>query len=161
MIKIAAIAAGALIVVSCGGPKVQNNGNPNQAGPSQKIHLIWKGTEWKVKLNGGPEENPKTATTKLDSGVGPTMFEVNIEGGGPNPPTFKESGGLSVWAGDKSSPQSGVDSTQILGPVVTKQGKLVFWDLNQGDAVTLSYSLHFNEAGVPSVDPIIKNGGGG
>ena len=34
---------------------------------------------------------------------------------------------------------------------------LIFWDLNQGDAVTLNYSLQFNSG--PSVDPIIDNGG--
>lgn len=84
------------------------------------------------------------------------MFEVDIQG---NPSvSFKDPDGLSVWTGSKSSPQSGINSTQILGPVVTKNGKqLIFWDLNQGDAVTLNYSLQFDSG--PPVDPIIENGG--
>jgi hypothetical protein len=111
-----------------------------------------------VKLNGGGEENPNAATTHLGTGTGPTMFVVDIQGS--STATFKDPGGLSVWTGSKSTPQAGINSTQILGPIITKQGKLVFWDLNQGSSVTLNYSLHFNENGVPSVDPIIDNGGG-
>ena len=84
------------------------------------------------------------------------MFVVDIAGH----PTasFKDPGGLTVWTGSKSAPQQGINSTQILGPVITKDGKLVFFDLNQGNPVTLNYALHFNN-GVPSVDPIIDNGG--
>jgi hypothetical protein len=110
-----------------------------------------------VKLNGGGEENPDTATTTLTKGTGPTMFEVDIQGS--TTVSFKDQDALSVWTGSKSAPQAGINSTQILGPIITKQGKLVFWDLNQGDRVILNYSLHFNN-GVPSVDPIIDNGGG-
>ena len=157
---IATIATAALLVAGCGAPKVQGGGNPKQQGPVQKVHLIWKGTEWKVKLNNDPQEkDPKTAKTTLSQGTGPTMFVVDIQNSAPA--TFKDPGGLAVWTGSKSAPQSGINSTEILGPVVTKQGKeLVFWDLNQGGPVTLNYGLYFNENGVPPVDPIIDNGGG-
>lgn len=157
MKAIVVIFAATLTLAGCG-QKMRGNGNPAQPGPTQKIHLVWKGSEWKVKLNGGNEQNPKTATTKLNEGVGPTMFEVDIQGS--TSASFKDPGGLSVWTGDKSVPQSGISSTQILGPVVSKNGKqLTFWDLNQGDPVILNYSLYFDSG--PSVDPIIDNGGGG
>ena len=85
------------------------------------------------------------------------MFVVDILGN--SGASFKDPDGLSVWPGSKSIPQSGVNSTQILGPIVTKNGKeLVFYDLDEGDAITLNYSLHFDN-GTPSVDPIISNGG--
>lgn len=162
---IAVVAAGALLVAGCGAPKVRSNGNPKNPGPTQKIHLVWKQStnSWKVKLkDGGAEEDPKTAKTLIPYDTGPTMFEVDIEGSAPA--TFKDSDALSVWTGSKSSPQSGIKSTQILGPIVftdkNKKQKLIFWDLNQGDAVTLNYGIQFNESGVPPVDPIIDNGGG-
>ncbi len=159
---IATVTVAALLVAGCGGPKMRTSGNPKQQGPTQTVQLKWKGTEWKVKLNGGPEENPKTAETKLTANVtGPTMFVVDIDG---STATFKDPGGLTVWEGSKLTPQPGINSTQILGPIVftDKHNKqtLVFWDLNQGGPVKLNYSLHFNEPGVPSVDPIIDNGGG-
>lgn len=149
-----------LLLAACGGPKVQPGGNPNpvQPGPDQKVHLVWKQAtnEWKVKLNGGGEENPSTAKVALAKGIGPTKFEVDIQG---STVSFKDPGGLSVWTGDKSVPHSGINSSQILGPVVTKNGKqLIFWDLNQGDPVVLNYSLFFDSG--PPVDPIIDNGGG-
>ena len=111
-----------------------------------------------VKLNNGPEVKPALAKTTLAKGTGPTKFIVDIT----NYPTatFKDPGGLSVWTGSKSAPQSGINSTQILGPVVTDNGrKLIFYDLNQGPPVVLNYELHFN-SGIKSVDPIVDNGGG-
>lgn len=158
---IAIITATALLVAGCGAPKVRNSGNPKQPGPPEKVLLTWSQSDnaWKVQLNGGPQKDPKTAKTTLAQGTGPTMFIVDINGS--TNATFKDPGGLAVWTGSKSAPQSGINSTQILGPVVTKQGKqLVFWDLNQGDPVTLNYGLYFNESGIPPVDPIIDNGGG-
>ena len=163
MKTIAPIFAATLALAACGGQKVQGGGNPNpvQPGTSQKVHLVWKKAtnEWKVKLNGGNEVNPAAAKTELPTGTGPTMFEVDIQGPGSSTISFLDPGGLSVWTGSKSTPQAGINSTQILGPVITKQGTLIFWDLNQGDPVTLNYSLQFNN-GVPSVDPIVDNGGG-
>jgi hypothetical protein len=154
--KIAAISAAALLVAGCGDRQMR--ANPTQQGTEQQVHLIWKPAtnEWKVKLNGGPEVNPGSAKTTLSKGTGPTMFVVDIAGH-PNA-SFKDPGGLTVWTGSKSAPQPGINSTQILGPVVAKDGKLVFFDLNQGDPVALNYGLHFNN-GVKSVDPIIDNGG--
>lgn len=158
--KIAVIFGASLLLAGCGGSKVQGGGNPNpvKPGPDQKVHLVWKQatSEWKVMLNGGGEENPSTAKIALAKGIGPTMFLVDIQG---SPVSFKDPGGLSVWTGDKSAPRSGINSTQILGPVVTKNGKqLIFWDLNQGDPVVLNYSLYLDSG--PPVDPIIDNGGG-
>ena len=115
------------------------------------------GTTWMVRLNGGPPENPKTATTTIGKGTGPTKFTVNIAGNPANI-KFRAQDPLSVWAGDKSTPQSGID-TQILGPILNNQGQLIFWDLNMGDPVKLSYAIHF-DGNIPSVDPIIENGGG-
>jgi hypothetical protein len=87
------------------------------------------------------------------------MFVVDIQGS--SPPTFKDPGALSVWTGSKSAPQQGVNSTQILGPVIEKDGKsLVFYDLNYGDPVILYYGFSFKEPGIPPVDPIVNNGGG-
>ena len=168
--SVATLFAATLILAACGGGgTVQNGGggsgggkpNPVQPGPAQKVHLVWKQAtnSWKVKFNGNTnEEDPKTAKTKLDPGVGPTMFEVDIQGPGSSTFSFDDSNGLAVWTGSKSTPQTGINSTQILPPMITKQGTLIFWDLNQGDAVTLNYSLHFKN-GVPSVDPIVDNGG--
>ena len=143
MKKFAVVSVVALMLAGCGGPKVQ--GNPSQQGQAPQ-----------VKLNSGPEVNPAAAKSTLALNTGPTMFVVDIAGH----PTasFKDSGGLTVWTGSKSAPQQGINSTQILGPVITRDGKLVFFDLNQGNPVTLNYALHFNN-GVPSVDPIIDNGG--
>ena len=86
------------------------------------------------------------------------MFTVDI----PNNVNvkFKDTAALDVWEGDnaKSQPQAGINSTQILGPIITNGGKqLIFFDLNQGPAVTLNYKLNFDQG--PSVDPIIGNGG--
>ena len=86
------------------------------------------------------------------------MFVVDIQG----PPTvsFKDPGGLDVWEGEgkKMQPQPGINSTQILGPIVTKKGKqLIFFDLNQGGSVTPNYRLNFDSG--PSADPIVDNGG--
>lgn len=155
---IAGIFAATLLLAGCGGPKVQGNGNPSKQGPAQDVHLIWKQAtnEWKVKLNNGSEVKPADALTTLAKGTGPTMFVVDIAG---NSATFSDVEPLTVWTGDKGQPKQGIEGTQILGPILTKGGKLVFYDLNQGDPVTLNYSLHFNN-GVPSVDPIINNGGG-
>jgi hypothetical protein len=161
--KIALIFAATLVVAGCGkSQNVRGNGNPAGPGPTQKIQLDWKQAtnEWKVKLNGGNEQDPKTAHTPLTRNTtGPTKFEVSIDGGGSTPPTFA-SDALWVWEGksQKSSPQNGIHSTQILGPVLANDGKLVFWDLNQGDGVTLNYQFNF-QGGVTPVDPIIDNGG--
>jgi hypothetical protein len=161
---IAVVAAATLILAGCGAPKSAGNGttgggngNPPNQGPPQEVHLIWKQAtnEWKVKLNNGGEENPKTAKITLPQGTGPTMVIVDIAGY-PGA-TFKDSGALDVWENAKGS-SPGINSTQILGPIVTKQGKLVFYDLNLGNAVTLYYSLNFNN-GVPPADPIMDNGG--
>lgn len=160
--KIAVIAAAMLTLAGCKAPNVQghcggNGGNPYKPGPDQKVELKWKTTEWKVKLNGGPEENPKSAKTTLAQCTGPTMFEVDIQNSAPA--TFKASGALSVWHDSKAPGNEG--STQILGPVVSADGKkLVFFDLNQGEPVHLFYGFNFNEAGTPPADPIIDNGGG-
>jgi hypothetical protein len=156
MKKIAVVFAATLLVAGCGGPKVRGNGNPAKQGAPQKVHLVWQTNQWKVSLNGANPVDPASAKTDLPRNTGPTMFEVDIQG---NPGvSFKDPDGLSVWTGSKSAPQSGINSTQILGPVVTKGGKqLIFWDLNQGDAVNLNYSLQFDSG--PSVDPIINNGG--
>jgi hypothetical protein len=168
--KIALISAATLLVAGCGGHKTNGNsaGNTANSGPikphgpgsGQTVDLVWNngnGT-WKVKLNGGPEQDPKTAKTTLDANVGPTMFTVNIGGNA----TFADEGALDVWEGqnEKANPKPGINSTQILGPVVTKNGKtLVFYDLNYGSGVRLNYQLNFKGT-VPPVDPIIDNGGG-
>ena len=166
MTKIAVISAAALLLAGCEAKKAPAPppgpapANPAQPGPDQLVHLVWKQatSEWMVKLNGGPEQPPAQAHTSLAPGVGPTKFVVDIT----NYPTatFKDPGGLAVWVGAKSASQQGINSTQILGPIVTDNGrKLIFYDLNQGSPVTLNYELHFN-GGVKSVDPIIDNGGG-
>jgi hypothetical protein len=157
---IAALVAATTLLAGCGHKDVRaGNGNPVKPGPPQKIHLLWKSGTWKVKLNGDPnEQDPKTALTTLVKGVGPTEFDVDIQTSAPA--TFKDDG-LAIWEGNKSNPQTGINSTQILGPIVSADRKtLIFYDLNQGDPVQLSYSLSFKESGIPSVDPIINNGGG-
>ena len=166
MNRIFGISVAALLLAGCNGEKSAGNettpppGGPPGKGASQQVDLVWKqGTsQWKVKLNNGPEQDPATAKTVLAEGDGPTMFVVDISG----PATFKDPGGLDVWEGDnaKSQPQPGINSTQILEPIVTKNGKrLVFFDLNYGSKVTINYQLNFNN-NVPSVDPIVDNGGG-
>src|SRR6478672_12031883 len=145
MKKITVVLATTLLLSGCGAPKVRS-GNPGKPGPPEKVELVWKQAtnEWKVKLNGGSEQDPKSAHTNLAKNTGPTMFEVDIRGGGSSPPPFKD-GGFSVWEGQgqKSVPQQGINTTQILGPVITKNGTLVFWDFNQGGPVTLNYQFNF------------------
>jgi len=155
MTKVAAISVAAVLLASCGTPKGQAAPKkPPNKGATEEVHLIWKQAEnkWKVKLGNGQEQDPNSATTILDEGRGPTMFVVDIAG---KSVTFKDQGGLTVWDNSKSGPAG---STQILGPEVTKAGKLVFWDLNYGDKVKIYYSLNLSDG--TSVDPIVDNGGG-
>lgn len=168
MTKIALIATAALVVVGCKAQQAKNNAaepvetnavQPSLAGTAEEVHLIWKGAnEWKVKLNSGPEKKPKEAKTKLTNGSGPKMFIVDIQDA-PAGTTFKNPGGLSAWEGEfaKDTPQSGINSTQILGPAIS-DGKLVFVHLNEKRTTPLfiNYELHFSN-GVVSVDPIIEN----
>jgi hypothetical protein len=160
MKTIIVISTATLLLAACKAPQVQDNAvqqvqdtQLEQIG-TQKVQLIWKQAEnkWMVKLNGGPEKDPATAKTTLAKDSGPAMFIVDITG---NSATFKDPGGLTVWEGSKSNPQG---SAQIFGPVITTNGKLVFWDLNQGNQVSLFYSLNLNDG--TSIDPIIENGGG-
>jgi hypothetical protein len=159
---ITAVCAATLLLAGCNKKQAQPPGTLAQPGPTQYVHLIWKQStnNWKVKLNNDPtEKDPATAKTILPKGTQPTMFVVDIQG--HTTATFKNPGGLSVWEGAnaKSQPQSGINSAQILGPSINKQKKMIFFDLNQGGPVTLNYELHFNGT-VPSVDPIVDNGGG-
>jgi hypothetical protein len=164
---IAVLGAASMVLAGCGQKAVPgpggggSNPNPVKAGPGQKVHLIWKkhDNKWMVKLNDGPEENPTTAKTELKQGLGPTMFEVDIQG--DTDAAFKDIDGFIVWEGQKKAVKSG--STQILGPVLiydknNRATKLFFFDLNQGNAVTLYYGFNFDDG--TSVDPIIDNGGG-
>lgn len=168
---VAALGAVTMLLAGCsranGPPNVTGNTvgvtptKPNKPGPDQRVLLVWQQNDWMVQLNGGPATKPANAHTKLDYNVGPTKFIVDIAG---NPSaTFEDPDGLSVWEGAnaKSQPQSGINSTQILGPIVTNGGKrLIFYDLNQDGSVRINYQLNF-KSGVKSVDPIIDNGGSG
>src|SRR5690348_13806520 len=115
----AVLGAATMMLASCGSghQQMKNGPNPAKPGETQKIQLIWKQASktWMVIMPGNPnEQNPKTAETPLPYGVGPTEFEVSIKGG-TTAPTFKSSDALAVWPGDKSAPQPGINSTQILG----------------------------------------------
>lgn len=148
------------MLAACSGRGINaGSGNPAAPGQGQQVHLIWNQNAWKVKLNNGPEQDPATARTTLARNTaGPTMFTVDIQGN--TTASFTDPGGLDVWEGDnaKMQPKTGINSTQVLGPIVTKNRKqLIFFDLNQGDPVTLNYRLNFDHG--PSVDPIIGNGG--
>lgn len=153
--RVAALFVAGILLASCGDRHGQGGGNPVQPGQAQEVHLIWNAglNKWMVKLNNGQEQNPSSATITLPEGTGPTMFTVDIAG---KQAAFKETGGLTVWEESKSKPQG---STQILGPVITKQGKMVFYDLNQGAAVKIYYGLNLDNG--ESIDPIIDNRGGG
>jgi hypothetical protein len=111
-----------------------------------------------VALGANQPVKPAAAHSKIARCTGPTQFIVDIVGN--TSASFKNQGSLDVWEGAnaKSQPKQGINSTQILGPVVTKDGKLIFYDLNQGNAVTLNYQINFNNS-VKSVDPIMDNGG--
>ena len=163
-LKIGIVLAATLLLAGCEKRASQGGGNPVKPGQPQTVRLIWKQgqNEWKVSLNNGPEEPATKATITLPEGTGPTMFTVDIAG---KQVGFKDPGGLTVWEEPKSGPptsgpKSGPPgSTQILGPIITKQGKMVFYDLNQGDPVTIHYSLNLDDGN--SVDPIIDNRGSG
>ena len=157
MKKFALISVAALLLAGCEKATVQAGANPIAVGPDQMVHLIWKQAtqEWMVRLNGGPEVKPGDARTELKLNTGPTKFVIDVPGN-QNPP-FKPGTPLTVWTGDKMQPKPGIEGSQILGPIVTNDGKLVFYNLNQGAPVTLNYAIHFT--GLPSVDPIIDNGG--
>jgi hypothetical protein len=172
--RIAFICATTLILAGCGkgggggGPQPAQKKEPPSQGAVQTVELDLKeDNTWKVKLKGDPnEQDPKTAKTKLEPEVGPTMFEVTIKPG--TAATFTATDPLSVWEGTGAGgakaaapAQWGVNSTQIIGPFLKNGGKtLVFYDLNYGSAVTLNYAVRFKENGIPPVDPIIENGGG-
>lgn len=156
--KIVLLVATTLALAGCASQStMQRSGKPPKHGTAQQIHLVWNGKDWSIK---GATVPPGKFHTSIPKGDGPTEFVVDISGNGA---TFNASAPLSVWVGDKSQPPQTpgtIDSTQILGPIVDKNGKeLIFYDLNYGDEVTLNYSLYFNEPGVPAVDPIIDNGG--
>lgn len=171
MTRIAAICAATLLLAGCeaqqapsnAAEQVQNNAAEQAQFPLQieRVHLVWNPgqNKWMVKLNNGPEQDPAAAHTPLDPDSGAAMFIVDIAGNPPGDPTFKDPGGLTVWEGAKSNPQG---STQIVGPVVAtgpgNNKKMVFWDLNQGNAVKLYYSINLSDG--TSIDPIIDNGGG-
>ena len=165
MKAILAVSAATLILAGCNGSKGggggggAGTGKPPAAGATQKVHVVWQAGAWKVSFNGGNPQNPSTAKTTLAQNAGPTMFVVDIQG--PTTASFKDPGGLDVREGvnAKSQPQTGIKSTQILGPTVSNGGKqLIFWDLNYGAPVTVNYRLNFDSG--PSVDPIVDNGGG-
>jgi hypothetical protein len=155
--KIGVLCAATMLLASCGHQRT-GNGNPIPPGPDQQVHLVWQGNEWLVGVGGANPVKPSDAHTKIPRYTGPTKITVDIVGN--TPASFKNQGALSAWTtGSKSQPQNGINSTQILGPVVTKDGKLVFYDLNQGDAVTIYYSIHLDNSPKPDVDPIMDNGG--
>ena len=164
MKTILGISAASLILAGCGqrtpGTGGTATGKPPKAGATQKVHLVWQAGAWKVSLNGGPPVDPSTAKTSLAYDIGPTKFEVDIQGP-PSAPSFKDPGGLDAWEGvnAKSNHQDGINSTQILGPAFTKDGKkMIFWDLNQGASVTVNYQINLSDGS--KVDPIVDNGGG-
>ena len=153
-----------MLLAGCGGHNSQGsprtgNGNPAKPGTAQDVKLHWVNNQWKVSLNNGPDQDPAKAITPLARDtVGPTMFTVTIPKNASV--KFRDTTPLDVWEGDnaKSHPQDGINSTQILGPIVMSGGtQLIFFDLNQGPAVTLNYRLNFDDG--PPVDPIIGNGG--
>lgn len=163
IMKLVGISAAALLMAGCEAQQAQNNAAEQvqntaaeQAFPLQieRVQLIWNQglNKWMVKLNNGQEQDPATAHTQLAQNSGAAMFIVDIAG---KAATFKNPGGLTVWEGAKSNPQG---STQIVGPVLASNDKLVFWDLNQGNAVALYYSLNLSDG--TTIDPIIDNGGG-
>lgn len=179
--KIATILAATLLLAGCEAQQAQNNaaeqvqsnaaeqaeaGQPYQL-PTHRVQLIWIAgqNKWMVKLDNGSEQAPDQAKTPLDPNSGPAMFVVDIAGNPPGNPTFKDPGGLTVWEGSmtdpKSPPPSNPTSNQILGPVIAgpdNNKKLVFWDLNQGSARRVFYSINLSDG--TSIDPIIDNGGG-
>ena len=116
--RIAVVCAATMLLASCTNPRPQGGGNPAAQGQAQYVHLIWNAgqNKWMLKLNNGPEKDPSTARTELPEGTGPTMFTVDIAG---KQVDFKDPGGLTVWEKSKSGPAG---STQILGPIITKQG---------------------------------------
>lgn len=165
---IAVVAAASLLLAGCGAPRSGNAGGtgscpppPAAGGPEQQVHLLWQKTtnDWMVQLGGATPVKPAAAHTPLPRCTGPTKFVVDVIGN--SSATFvTKGGGLDVWEGNnaKSQWKKGVNTVQILGPDITDDGKLVFYDLNQGNPVTLNYQLNFNN-GVKSVDPIMDNGG--
>jgi len=154
-LKLAILCAATMLLGSCGKPAPQGGGNPAGPGQPQEVHLIWNAgqNQWKVKYNNGSEQPPASAKIVLPEGTGPTMFTVDIAG---KQAAFKDPGGLTVWENSKSDPPG---STQILGPIITKQGKMVFYDLNRGSPVMIYYSLNLDNG--ETIDPIIDNRGGG
>jgi hypothetical protein len=166
--RIAVVCAATTLAAGCNTKSEMRAKKPPVSGDVQTVELDLKpGNVWQVKLKNSPNpQNPKKAKTDLPKDTGPTMFVVTIKQSAPA--TFKTSGGLTAWegaltpTGEKAPPPASPfqNSTQIVGPIVMDGGKtLIFFDLNYGDPVTLNYALHFNGS-IPSVDPIIENGGG-
>lgn len=164
---IAVILAATLVLAGCGS-KSGTGGNaggnvgvttqfkkPMKKGDDQTVRLHWKDGKWWVNINGGPDKDPSTATSDLKKDVGPSKFEVTIAG---KSTTFAAADPLQVWEDSKTSNPPG--TTQILGPDISRDGKkLTFYDLNQGPAMKLYYSITL--ANGEKIDPIIDNGGGG
>jgi hypothetical protein len=158
LMKIAVLCAATMALAGCTQRQPTGNGNPLAPGPDQQVHLVWQGNDWLVGVGTANPVKPSDAHTKIPRYTGPTKITVDIVGN--TSASFKKQGALSAWTtGSKLQPQSGINSTQILGPVLTDDGKLVFYDLNQGDAVTIFYSIHLDNSPKPDVDPIMDNGG--
>jgi len=169
---VAVVAAATLILGGCaprsggGGNGTGNGGGtatpcppaPVAPGPDQQVHLVWQANEWMVALGGNPPVKPAAAHSHIPRCTGPTKFVIDIVGN--TTASFKNQGSLDVWEGDnaKLQPKQGINSTQILGPEITNDKKLVFYDLNEGGAVTLNYQINFNNQ-IKPVDPIMDNGG--
>src|SRR5689334_1176703 len=108
---VAIISAAGLMLAACNGSKSgggNGGGNPPKQGQPQEVHLHWKGSEWKVQLNNGPEVAPADAVTTLVKGTGPTKFVVDIAG---NSAVFDDNEPLTVWTGDKAQPKPGIEGT--------------------------------------------------
>lgn len=178
MTKIATVSVAALLLAACGSKQPANNSTaqaavdtnetaapkkPPAKGTDVKVHLIWKSdvSKWKVKFDNKQDEyDPDKAVTTLAMDQGPTKFIVDVSGKNVN---FQDPGGMTVWEGKPSDPKSSTppsnpSSTQILGPEIDKNGKMVFYDLNYGDKVRIFYSIHLDNG--ETLDPIIDNGGG-
>ncbi len=119
---------------------------------------------WDMSINGGPVQGsgsyPVITVTKGDDAV--LTFTIDHPGSiafaqdNPNPHPGEPSGPIYIQAGT-AKPTAGVDSQFTVQGAGTQT--LTVTDSNM-TAGKYTYVLNFNH-GVPQLDPIVQNGGGG
>lgn len=112
-------------------------------------------------------KNPKKGERKdvdLPKGSGPWKFKIRLENDTGLKLSYNDARPIDVGESCGCPPPEGIHSDQICDVNLKSNDMLEFTDRNDGGPVDLRYQLNFvdgNKQPVDSLDPIIRNGGGG